>query len=174
MSVPKGVLKLGLAMVVAFAPLHVAAQEKIWVVDPLLAGQVVHQSVSSDFRFHAIDVVNLLDGSVDSISFDMVTGQWLAIGQDDVILGGTLDPSVLAEVTDAKRRRVCPGPAGMVLCLGGPVLAASVCEIRRELAVRRAGRDCARAGQGLQVDAQTGCGNVRTSCIPNRGFVKPQ
>lgn len=163
MSVLRGGLKLGLAMVVAFAPLHVAAQEKIWVVDPLLAGQVVHQSVSSDFRFHVIDVVNSLDGSVDSISFDTVTGQWLAIGQDDVILGGTLDPSVLAEVTDAKRRRICPGGA-MFLCL--PAAVGAICEIRRELAVRRADRACAAAGQGLQVDAQTGCGNVRTTCIP--------
>lgn len=157
-----GFWKMAVLVLVSKAPLLATAQETTWIVDPTLPGQIIHQPASADLRFYEIHVANPLDGSADVISYDALTGEWLAFGQDGIVVGGTKMISPLIS-TDPK----CRGVA-VVLCLAAG--AALICEIRRNVAVRRAQDQCAASGQGLQIHSQTGCANVRTSCLPRPRF----
>jgi len=154
--------KMGLLVLLAKVPLAGIAQETTWVVDPAIPGQVIHESASADLRFYEFGVVNPVDGSVDSISFDALTGEWLAIGQDGVVAGGFKIP-VSPYSTDPK----CVGHPVLTIACAALGARQAVCEARRALSVRRAQRMCAASGLGVSVRSQTGCADVQTQCIPN-------
>lgn len=143
---------------IAATSAQLAAQEKSWPIDPVIPGQVISQAASSDLTSFELSVVDSVTGVVDHISYHRGTGDWLAIGEDGLVLGGRLARDPLADPVIQ-----CAGPA-VILCIGGG--AALICEIRRNLAVRRAQQQCNATGRGLSIRSQTGCASVRTECIP--------
>jgi len=158
MKFPKCVSHWIGAVCVAAVPFHLAAQEQSWPVDPTLPGQVVYQPSSTDLIHYEISVADTVTGSIDHISFDKSTGNWLAIGEDGIVVGGRLARDPFADPPAVQ----CGGPA-ILLCI--PAGIAAICEIRRNLAVRRAQQQCNATGRGVSVRSQTGCGDVRTECI---------
>jgi hypothetical protein len=129
---------------------------------------VVQQPGSADLIHYEISVIDTVTGSIDHISFDKSTGNWLAIGEDGIVVGGRLARDPFADPPAVE----CGGPA-ILLCI--PAGIAAICEIRRNLAVRRAQQQCNAAGRGVSVRSQTGCGDVKTECInPSRiAFSEP-